>query len=223
MILRVFIGLFSLTMWVNGLFSFSGTELNLPDSCVIGKYRIEGKINNRIVSYEEINLKPDSTFEFIKRYSSFLKIKVEGTWTLTQDTLVLNSFQTGLPSSFDVEERYNPNLKTKELEFQVQEFNNPSFFDAYELAINTVDTSIVVRGRNGPLRVEGVNLNSFQVTCPPFIYPLYEVQNPQSNSFKVSVVRKRLFWNEKWVLEGTKLKPKKMDGTFVDYYLKKEP
>ena len=62
----------------------------------------------------------------------------------------------------------------------------------------------------------------FYIDGSLYRYPTYEVQKTESNIFEVKVSSKRLFLEEKWLIQKSGvIRPIGLDGQYAPYYLSK--
>lgn len=141
------------------------------------------------------------SFVHLQRIGSFINTKIEGSWSRSGDTLILNS-HNNFDETLEVLKKCDAILD--EYLFKVKNLKGEQV--NYNLEITTTDTTFVVRDQiKESILTECKNLKSIKIisssgfTSLPFLIP------KDKNCFSIRFNDVRFFKNEKWLIESNKI------------------
>jgi len=188
-----------------------------PD--LAGKYTTRNPSHTNPRHYEEITLRPDSTFKYHVRIGSFIRQEIEGNWSVYENYLILNESDTGM-KELVVNESYDTIIPKGWVRFSIRQFNNSSI--NYGITATNGDTTIHLRNQYETSLLPLSSVTEFYVEGSLFRYSTYQVKDRTSNHFAVRVSPRRLFLDEKWLIEGKeRLRPVGLDNKYAGYFLSK--
>lgn len=190
-----------------------GQEKFLNQSSVVGKFKSPKQENNKFTA-EVITLNADATFNYAIS-TEFIKIKANGYWRVLTDSLLLNS--SNKKEKAVVKEKRHRGAKLK---FDVTYDNNEPLY--YQLYLITSKDTLHIEDVFGDTTMSSIPLKAFFVLdARGFRYPTYFLKRGESNCFRITLERDRIFDNEVWRIKdgGDKLQPKGLNGDFMNYYL----
>ena len=215
--------LMSMRLFINILFLFLSNiaigqnKEDKPD--ITGKYTTRNPSHTNPKHYEEITLEPDSTFKYYSRIGDFIRQEIEGKWSVTGNYLVLN--ENGVDKKLVVNESYDPAIPKGWIKFSVQHFDNSSL--NYRIAAANGDTTIILKDQFKSSLLPLSSVGEFYIEGSLFRYPTYQVKDEFTNHFFVKLSSKRLFIDEKWLVEGAeRLRPIGLNNEYAGYFLLKD-
>lgn len=184
---------------------------------VLGKYTTMNPSHTNQRHYEEIDLKSDSTFKYYAKIGEFVKQRIEGKWTVDDNNLILNGTDKN-NEKLKVYEYYDSSIADGWIKFNVQHFNNTLL--NYRVSAVNDDYTIILSNQFQSSLIQLAEVDEFFIEGSLFRYPTYHVKDKSSNFFDVKVSSKRLFVDEKWLIEGEgRIRPIGLDNEYTGYFL----
>ncbi|MEL7196338.1 MAG: hypothetical protein AAFZ63_29020 [Bacteroidota bacterium] len=164
---------------------------------------------------EEIHLNPDKSFTYTFR-GHILNYELEGNWTLTNDSLILNS----IPQRDRMLVREHRKGASDKYCFNVSNKKGASIH--YKIHLLDFEGNVVTledqwrRTKIKPsFRVRAFSIEDSKGLKSPY----YIIEGGSSNSFDISFESKRVFEGEVWLIHDDKLMPKLISGELAQYRL----
>lgn len=187
-----------------------------------GVYTSKNESHNNRHHYEEITLNSDRSFKYKAHVGEFINIDKFGKWEIDNDTLILNEHEPEYSQMMSVVEKnvsLNPNFGVN---INAKYFDGDDFL--FTVSATSNDTTVILRNNNtGHSTIPLTKIKEFIISSTSYNYPKYIVKDATSNNFVVLLSPKRLFINEKWLLENGRIRPRTTEGIFAGYYLSIKP
>ena len=161
---------------------------------------------------EWIILRADSTFEYFYRVP-FTVQTIEGKYSITDNELILNSDEEKML----VEEEFNAEFSRGVKLFDVS-FLSGEKLNYFIGLIDRKGDDEILADQYGKTKVKAKIIKGFYIWSL-LKYPVYIPKCKKSNFFQVKLNPNRVFDNEKWTIEGDRIKSIGFDGEENDYYL----
>jgi hypothetical protein len=171
--------------------------------------------NNKVS--EELVLNPDYTFDY-SFYRDWLRIYINGSWSVCDDNLILNSIPR--KDKMKVKESKGTN---KYYTLNVESMDGREFF--YYIFLKWDDGKETIHEDQwGSTKLKKkVKLKSFYIVDSKGLKsPVYEVKDFESRNFDVKVEKQRMFIMEKWKIDGSEITPRMFDGELAKYTLSRQ-
>jgi len=185
-----------------------------------GKYDTRNETHNNRHHYEELVLNTDSTFNYFARPTEFVQLKINGRWSVKDDTLILNEDHPTYRQNIIVKENVNKKVQKGCASIILTYYDGLQL--NFQVGATHGDTTVLLKNQYGSSLVKLFPIDDFYINGPLFRYPSYKVLNKKSNEFKVQVAPQKLFINEKWLIVNGSLRPRGFDNEYANYYLKKK-
>jgi len=165
--------------------------------------------------YESIELNNNEfTYKSNFHFSSY---ETKGTYKISNDSLILNSFQN--TDIFDVDEKRNS--KKNKLFFKVSRYDKTFFSYDLHLILDD-DKEIILKDQWDTTKIKKCDIKAFYITNKnSFISPIYNIIDKSNNVFIIRFTGKRLFINEVWLIKGNSIIPRSQNGIIQSYSLEK--
>ncbi|WKW46710.1 hypothetical protein P3875_01160 [Myroides sp. JBRI-B21084] len=165
--------------------------------------------------YESIELNNNEfTYKLNFHFSSY---ETKGTYKISNDSLILNSFQN--TDIFDVDEKRN--IKKNKLFFKVSRYDKTFF--SYDLHLILDDNKeIVLKDQWDTTKIKRCDIKAFYITNKnSFRSPTHSIKDKNSNVFSIKSTGRRVFINEVWLIKGNSIIPRSQNGIIQTYLLEK--
>lgn len=167
---------------------------------------------------ESIILSRDS-FSYTKRRGLILN-KTVGTWTVINDTLVLNSFNKEFV--IDVVKKSKKNKRT--FYFNITDRDN--YLIGYKISFVGSGDTLIFENKTSITKIKRKKLNKYNF----FFITMYNTGikypdvklNKHNNLYIIHVYGEILFDNEKWPIKNGQILPRDISGNYNDYMLIKD-
>lgn len=187
---------------------------------LVGQYDTRNESHSNKRHYEELVLKADSSFSYSTRME-FIKISKEGSWSVNNDTLILNETSVPCKGKILVEEGHNKKIPRGKVRFCVTSFQGDDI--NYHLVVSSKDSTQTIWSMTGITELWVKSVKNFHFIVNSLVYsPVYEVKHQRSNEFKVKLPANRFFCDEKWLIKDGAIIPIGWDNQYTKYCLRKQ-
>lgn len=162
--------------------------------------------------YESIEFRSDSSFVYFARQNEFIKLNVQGRWSIEGNEILLNS---------DIQQKTlvkSEKCQTKPLNhyhIMVRD-NNGSEFN-----YNLKTATLWLNDLNGEALLKKRGQTYFQIISSSGLHSERIQLNPEYTCYRVSFPNKRQFINERWAIFKGKIRPRGLDSELTKYFLYK--
>lgn len=166
----------------------------------------------------ELILNRDSVFNYYIK-APFLRKETSGTWSVVNNALILNSFNSKKEKKQEVIESYNPEISKRKCNFDVINMKGSHLTFNIRFIYEKEVNEKVRYGQSSPVVLEvDKNLKGFIIENA-FSYVKHYIINNKANNFSIKLNEKIIFQNEEWFFQKGKIKPRGFDGELTEYYL----
>ncbi|MBN2891914.1 MAG: hypothetical protein JXL97_08610 [Bacteroidales bacterium] len=169
--------------------------------------------------YEHLVLYDDSTFFYskINKYSG--EYRAIGNWFISNNILILDSFDK--KEQIIVFEQNKDSSKHSIIKPQAYKYGFNLLFLGICLKKNEMD-SVIIENLEKNNSIIADNISSFYIYdfLTGYKYPEIQLNSNKKTTYIVEIKLNRFFDNEKWLIKGKKIRPRKEDGELSNYKLK---
>ena len=171
--------------------------------------------------YESLLLNEDGSFEHIVK-AHFLHIKTLGNWQKRKDSIILDSYPQ--KDKVIVSEDYRKRFKKGKYIFNVRDKSRDKMIYHLTVITSKSDTlSYSDQWAKSIISVSEGQIKSFYIKDTKGLKsPTYKIMGNNTNSFDILFETKRIFSNEKWLINDSSIHPIGLNGEPTNYVLKLE-
>lgn len=169
--------------------------------------------------YESLLLNEDGSFEHIIK-AHFLHIKTLGNWQKRKDSIILDSYPQ--KDKIIVNEDYKKRFKKGKYVFNIRDKNYNIMI--YHLTVITINSDTLSYSDQWDKSIiSDCQITSFYIKDTKGLKsPTYKIMGKNTNSFDILFETKRVFSNEKWLINDSSIHPIGLNGELTNYVLKLE-